>query len=83
MEQNKKTVSTSTVLITIAFLAMFIILPPVTRILYAEEEEEIVDQSTVEEIEKTPMVIADDYTIICTKLYPTTQLSISSISIYK
>lgn len=39
MNNKKKQVETSTVLITIAFLAIFIIMPPLSRILYQEEEQ--------------------------------------------
>ena len=41
MNNKKKPVETSTVLITIAFLAIFIIMPPLCRMLYQEEEQPI------------------------------------------
>ena len=66
MEQNKKTVSTSTVIITIIFLSMFIIIPPITRILYKEE---------VEPIDKV-------ITMTCTKQYNNAALSIVSIATF-
>lgn len=85
MEQNKKTVSTSTVLIAIAFLAMFIILPPVTRVLYAEESsdgsEGIVNQSSDEGNKSGEMTI--QYTsMVCTKEYTNVPLMISSTSTF-
>ena len=80
MEQNKKTVSATTVFITIAFLAMFIILPPVTRILYAEEDDLV--QESIEENKEEEEAVLDTYTLVCTKEYTNVPLIISSKSTY-
>ncbi len=80
MEQNKKTVPTSTVLIAIAFLALFIILPPVTRVLYAEEEP-VEEENPISAGMTAP---SDDeikkYTLTCSKEYDSIGLSIISTS---
>lgn len=49
MIENKQKYSTSTVLIVILFLAIFIIIPPFTRVFY-KEEEPIVDEGSGEEV---------------------------------
>lgn len=81
MEQNKKTVPTSTVLIGIAFLALFIILPPVTRVLYAEEEKPVEEENPISAgMNATKDDDIEKYTLTCSKEYNSIGLSIISTS---
>ncbi|MBQ8131238.1 MAG: hypothetical protein IJ193_01965 [Bacilli bacterium] len=71
--QTKKPVSTSTVLITIAFLAIFIVMPPLCRVLYPKEEK-IADTEDTEEMEM------DLPGLTCTKEYGTIGINLISTS---
>lgn len=75
MEQQKQKYPTFVVLIVILILAFFIIVPPVTRAFFPKEE-------VVENVEEGDDNNITDGTLVCSKDYPTTTLSIVSNANY-
>lgn len=76
MQGDTQKYSNETVYIVIAFLAILIIMPPLARILYAEEE--------VEEV-ATPVVdqALSNGKLVCTKDFTTTGFKITSTATYE
>lgn len=75
MQADTQKYSNSTVFIVIAFLAIFIIMPPLCRVFY--KEEEVVEDTPAQEV-----ALADGK-LICTKTYSTTGMEVSSTATYK
>lgn len=75
MKADTQKYSNSTVFIVIAFLAIFIIMPPLCRVFY--KEEEVVEDTPAQEV-----ALADGK-LICTKTYSTTGMEVSSTATYK
>lgn len=70
MEEIKQKYSTFTVVIVIIFLAMFIVLPPLSRVLYPDEN--------VESNENESTTPTDSGTLVCSRVYEKTNLSITA-----
>ena len=75
MQADTQKYSNSTVFIVIAFLAIFIIMPPLCRVFY--KEEEVVEDTPAQEVALV------DGKLICTKTYSTTGMEVSSTATYK
>ena len=75
MQADTQKYSNSTVFIVIAFLAMFIIMPPLCRVFY--KEEEVVEDTPAQEVALT------NGTLTCTKTYATMGTEVSSTATYK
>lgn len=75
MQTDTQKYPNSTVYITIAFLAIFIIMPPFCRVFFKEEEK----------IEDTPVQeeALSSGTLVCTKTYETTGIEIDSTATYE
>ena len=75
MQADTQKYSNSTVFIVIAFLAIFIIMPPLCRVFY--KEEEVVEDTPAQEVALT------NGTLTCTKTYATMGTEVSSTATYK
>lgn len=75
MQADTQKYSNSTVFIVIAFLAIFIIMPPLCRMFY--KEEEVVEDTPAQEVALT------NGTLTCTKTYATMGTEVSSTATYK
>lgn len=76
MQKETQKYSNSTVYIVIAFLAIFIIMPPLCRVIYKEEEEVINDVPA-------QVDALTEGKLICTRSYPTTGLKVTSTATYE
>lgn len=76
MQMDTQKYSNSTVYIVIAFLAIFIIMPPLCRVFY-KEGESVADDTPAQEV-----ALADGK-LICTKTYSKTGMEITSTATYE
>ena len=77
MNEIEQKYSNTTVFLTIAFLALFIVIPPLARILYPKEEQQPLVNQEVEEESLT------NGSLVCNKDFENTGLSITSTASYE
>ena len=76
MQKETQNISNSTIYIIIIFLSIFIIMPPLCRVVFKEEEE------VIEDVPAQVDALSDGK-LVCTKNYVNTGLEITSTSTYE